>query len=181
MVRPSGIVNLAAFVDEERGLVRMIVETPAGSQNKYDWDEEAGLFVLDRPIHSALRYPFDYGFIPGTLGGDGDPVDAVLFLRQPTFPGCLVVARIVGLIKMRDEGGEDDKILCVADRDPRARGYEDLQDLPAHWLREIEHFFVHIKDLEKERWAEVEGFHDRQHGIESVREGVRRLGSTGVS
>lgn len=166
---------LPAFAEEARGLVHVVVETPAGSQNKYDWDPETGFFVLDRPIHSALRYPFDYGFIPGTMGGDGDAVDAVLLIRQPTFPGCLVVARIVGLMKMRDEKGEDDKVLCVADRDPRARGCEDLGDLPPHWLREIEHFFIHIKDLEKDRWAEVEAFHGREQGLACVREGERRL------
>lgn len=165
--------KISPFFDEARDLINVIVETPKGSQNKYDYDHTTGLFILDRPIHSSLRYPFDYGFVPNTLALDGDPVDIVLMINQPTYTGCLVRSRVVGVMIMEDEAGRDEKILCVADRDPRTSHITDIEHVPPHHLKELEHFFIHIKDLEKEKWARVEGFQGREVAISVIREGVK--------
>lgn len=159
--------------DETLGIINAVVETPAGSQNKYDYDHVSGLFMLDRPIHTSLRYPCDYGFIPNTLAKDGDPVDVVLMINQPTYPGCLVRARVVGVMVIEDESGMDKKILSVADSDPRASHIIDIQDVPETFLKELEHFFVHIKDLEQDKWAKVEGFRDKATAILAIKDGMR--------
>jgi inorganic pyrophosphatase len=165
--------TISPLFNEELGIINAVIETPAGSQNKYDYDQVSGLFMLDRPIHSALRYPCDYGFIPNTLAKDGDPVDVVLMINQPTYPGCLVRARVVGVMIMEDEAGRDEKILSVSDRDPRLSHIMDIKDVPPNYLKELEHFFIHIKDLEQDKWAKVEGFDDKAKGISVVREGIR--------
>jgi inorganic pyrophosphatase len=164
--------QLNTFFDESNGIVNVIIETPAGSQNKYDYDSNSGFFILDRPIHSSLRYPFDYGFVPNTLAKDGDPVDAVIMINQPTFTGCLVRARVVGVMDMEDEDGGDEKIICVAMKDPRTSHIINIDNLPLHLTEELKHFFIHIKDLEKEKWAKVHGFRDREAAINIVRKGV---------
>ena len=167
-----GTIN--PIFDEALGIINAVVETPAGSQNKYDYDPVSGLFMLDRPIHTSLRYPCDYGFIPNTLAKDGDPVDVILMINQPTFSGCLVLARVVGVMVMEDEAGMDRKILSVADSDPRASHIKDIQDVPQTFLAELEHFFVHIKDLEQEKWARVDEFRDKAMAILVIKEGIRK-------
>lgn len=171
-MEPTNVVSLGPFFDQASGVVNVVVETPAGSQNKYDYDPQIGRFVLDRPIHSSLRYPFDYGFIPGTHAGDGDPLDAALVLNQSTFPGCVVHARVVGVMDMEDEDGRDHKLICVAATDPRMAHVQDVNQLPPHLLKEMEHFFIHIKDLEKQKWARVHGFRDRQSGLEVLGQSI---------
>jgi inorganic pyrophosphatase len=165
--------TLTTFFSEGEGIVWVVVETPAESQNKYDFAPELNALILDRPIHSSLRYPFDYGFVPSTLAEDGDPVDAVVMIAQPTFPGCLVRARLVGVMDMEDEAGRDEKVICVPFRDPRTAHISDIKDIGAHHLREMEHFFIHIKDLEKDKWAKVNGFRGKCEALEVVRAGIQ--------
>jgi len=124
------------------GCIHVVIEIPRGSRNKYEIDHDTGHIFLDRRLFTATTYPADYGFIPDTLGGDGDPLDALVLLEDPTYPGVWVEAKPVGLLWMQDEAGEDAKIICVPPTDPRYRGVEDLRDLPeeAVWkLRRPEH------------------------------------------
>jgi len=129
-------------------IVNTVVEIPSGSSNKYEYDMSLGVFRLDRVLYSPVHYPADYGFIPGTLGKDGDPLDILILISQPTFPGCLVEARPVGMLDMVDDKGVDEKILAVAHGDPRYQRIEDLSSVEPHVLREIEHFFNVYKNLE---------------------------------
>ena len=128
--------------------VNVVVEIPRGSSNKYEFDEELGIFRLDRVLYSPLYYPCEYGFIPGTLFEDGDPLDILILSTQPTFTGCVLVARPVGVLKMADDKGQDDKILAVSVHDPRFEEVMKLSDVSPHRLKEIVHFFGVYKDLE---------------------------------
>jgi len=150
----------------------VIVEIPTGSRNKYEMDHATGSIFLDRMLFTSVRYPTDYGFIEGTLGGDGDPLDALVFVGEATFPGCRIRARPVGMFRMADEKGEDEKILCVPFRDPMWSHVEDLDGLPRTLLDEIEHFFQVYKDLEGHT-VSTEGYEDRAAAI-SVIDGARR-------
>jgi starch synthase len=132
----------------EREIIEAVVEIPRGSRNKYEFDHVSGVIRLDRVLYSSVHYPTDYGFIPGTLAADGDPLDVLIIVEEPTFPGCRVRARPVGVLVMRDEKGIDEKILAVPIADPRFDGMEDLKDLQGHWLLEIENFFATYKTLE---------------------------------
>jgi inorganic pyrophosphatase len=144
----------------EQGTVTVVVEIPTGSRNKYELDPATGHIFLDRMLFTSMRYPADYGFIEGTLGGDGDPLDALVFVGEPTFPGCRIRARPIGLFRMRDEKGPDEKILCVPLRDPMWSDVQDLSDLNENLLNEIEHFFAVYKTLE-DKQVDTEGFGDR--------------------
>jgi inorganic pyrophosphatase len=124
------------------------IEIPKGQRNKYEVDHESGRIRLDRMLFTATRYPADYGFIEHTLGEDGDPLDALVLLEEPTFPGCLVRCRAIGMFKMRDEAGGDDKVLCLPSNDPRLESIQDLDDVSAFYRLEIQHFFETYKDLE---------------------------------
>ncbi len=128
--------------------VEVVVEIPKGTRNKYEADHETGHIWLDRMLFTSTRYPEDYGYVPGTLAGDGDPLDALVLLEEPTFPGCHVQARPIGVFLMSDENGDDAKFLCVTASDPRQAAVQDLDDLPAHELDEIAHFFAIYKALE---------------------------------
>jgi len=128
--------------------VEVIVEVPRGGRNKYEYDDERRMMFLDRVLYSSVHYPTDYGFVPGTLAPDGDHLDALVVVEEPTFPGCLVFARPIGTLDMVDEQGRDQKILCVSSRDPRFEQVHELADLSPHWLREIENFFRSYKTLE---------------------------------
>ncbi len=146
-------------------VVNMIVEIPQGSSNKYEYDHELGIFKLDRTLYSPMFYPFDYGWVPQTLADDGDPLDILVITSQPTFPGCLIVARPLGVLMMRDDKGPDEKILAVADADPRFRDVHHLADVPGHSLKEIVHFFDIYKELEEKEtnvlgWQDVETAHE---------------------
>ncbi len=134
-------------------LVTMIVEIPKGSRNKYETDHETGEIFLDRMLFTATRYPADYGFIPDTLAEDDDPLDAMALTSEPTFPGCRIRMRPIGLFVMEDQGRPDHKILGVPLGDPVWRQATRLDDLPAHVLAEIDHFFAVYKDLEAKKTA----------------------------
>jgi len=129
-------------------IVTAVIEIPTNERNKYELDKELGLFRLDRVLYSAMHYPGDYGFIPRTLGDDGDPLDILVFSTIPVFPGCLVDARPVGLFHLIDRGRSDEKVLAVPLGDPYTAEMTDLRHVPAHSLKEIEHFFKVYKDLE---------------------------------
>jgi inorganic pyrophosphatase len=129
-------------------VIYVIVEIAKGSRNKYEYGKELGIVKLDRVLYSSLHYPGDYGLIPRTFYEDGDPLDVLVMVSEPTFPGCVIEARPIGLFKMKDKGLPDDKVLCVPDRDPFFKDYRDLDDVPQHFLREVAHFFEVYKDLE---------------------------------
>jgi inorganic pyrophosphatase len=150
-----------------------VVEIPGGSRNKYELDPESGQIFLDRMLFTATRYPADYGFIEGTLGGDGDALDALVFVGEPTFPGCRIEVRAVGMFVMRDEKGMDEKILCVPLKDPSWSHVNDLSDLRPTLLAEIEHFFSVYKDLE-DHVTETDGFRDREEALAAIAEARAR-------
>lgn len=129
-------------------VVDAIVEIPRGSRNKYEFDPESESIRLDRVLYSSVHYPGDYGFIAGTKCGDGDPLDVIILVEEPTFPGCRVRVRPIGVLAMVDEHGEDEKVLGVPEGDPRFAEVFDLKDLPHHWLAEVENFFATYKTLE---------------------------------
>jgi inorganic pyrophosphatase len=139
----------------------VVIEIPTGSRNKYEYDHERHIIKLDRRLFTATAYPADYGFVPDTLSDDGDPLDALVLVTDPTFPGCLVHARILGVFFMRDEAGKDAKLICVLEHDPQWDGATDIEDVPAHLRNEIEHFFSIYKDLEPAKSTEVLGFEGR--------------------
>ena len=153
--------------------VTAIIEIPQGSRNKYELDKESGLLKLDRVLYSAVHYPGDYGFIPRTLHEDGDPLDILVRINEPTFPGCMVDARPVGVLRMLDRGEPDDKILSVPLNDPYWEDTFDITDVPTHLLKEIEHFFRSYKDLEGKR-VQAGGWGDTDEAKRVVTDSIRR-------
>ncbi len=154
------------------GNIFIVVEIPRGSRNKYEIDHDTGEVFLDRRLFTATTYPADYGFIPETLGEDGDPLDALVLLEDPVYPGVWVEARPVGLLWMQDEAGPDAKIICVPPKDPRWKGVEDLRELPEELLEEVKHFFDVYKALEPGKQSATQGFENRKAAwreIESAR------------
>ncbi len=152
-----------------RMVVPVMIEIPKGSRNKYEYDESLGRIRFDRLLYSPVHYPSDYGFILESLGGDGDPLDALVLLWEPTFPGCIIEAAPVGVFRMSDEKGPDEKILCVPLSDPVWSQTEELDDVPGQLLREIQHFFSIYKDLEGKKTS-VEGWGDRAAAEAVIRE-----------
>ena len=163
-------------------VVHMVIEVPARSANKYEFDEETGMIKLDRVLPSSQVYPGDYGFIPQTLAEDGDPLDGVILSTFPLFPGVLVEVRPVALIEMEDEKGPDSKIIGVVAEDPRWDRVRDLADVPEGILEEIKNFFETYKALEakKGKWVKVTGFKDRAAALEELRASMERY-RAGVS
>jgi len=154
-------------------LLTVVVEIPKGSRNKYELDHETGHIMLDRMLFTSMQYPADYGFIEGTLGGDGDPLDALVFVGEPTFPGCRIRVRAIGVFKMTDEKGPDEKILCVPLKDPGWSQVTDLRDMNENLLNEIEHFFQVYKALEHKPVG-TDGFGDRAEAGTIVAEAFER-------
>jgi inorganic pyrophosphatase len=144
--------------------VEAIVEIPRGSRNKYEFDAATGSIRLDRVLFSSVHYPGDYGFIPGTQCADGDPLDVLILVEEPTFPGCRVRVRPIGVLLMEDEKGVDEKILGIPVADPRFAEVTDLSDLPHHWLAEVENFFETYKVLEGKA-ASAEGWQGAKEAI----------------
>ena len=153
----------------------VFIEIPKGQRNKYELDHETGRIRLDRLLFTSTRYPSDYGFIEDTLADDGDPLDALVLLEEPTFPGCLILCRAIGMFRMRDEKGADDKVLCVPATDPRMAHYADIGDVAEFDLLEIQHFFEVYKALEPGKG--VEGFRwvGRAEAEEEIEDCRRRL------
>lgn len=149
--------------------IEAFIEIPQGSVNKYEYDCRTDRFHLDRVLYSPVHYPADYGFIPDTLAEDGDPLDILVLISAPTFPGCRIPARIVGGLSMSDDKGVDQKLLSVAAVDPRFDGIHSLEDLPPHILREIEYFFSIYKELEGKQ-SVVSGWINRDEAMGVLRE-----------
>lgn len=153
--------------------IEVTIEIPKGSRNKYEVDHETGKVYLDRYLFTPMAYPADYGFIDHTLGEDGDPLDALVILPEPVFPGVIVEARPVGVFKMTDEAGGDDKLLCVID-DVRYEKYQDINDVEDHIKDEVEHFFVHYKDLEPNKEVSGSGWGDKEEAERILQEAKDR-------
>ena len=136
-------------------MIEAVIEIPRGSRNKYEVDHETGRVHLDRVLYTPFVYPVDYGYFDKTLGGDGDPLDALVLLEFPVFPGVVVNVRAVGVLPMEDDGGMDEKILCVPAKDKRWEHIQDINDVPEQTRNEIEHFFTHYKDLEPGKWVKL--------------------------
>lgn len=142
-------------------VVTAVIEVPKGSRNKYEYDKEIEAFALDRVLYSPVVYPADYGFIPKSTYFDGDPMDILVIMEQPTFPGCVIQARPIGIMGMIDGGDKDYKILAVPEDDPRFKDVKDISDVPEHLLKEIEHFFSVYKNLEGKE-VETLGWEDAE-------------------
>jgi inorganic pyrophosphatase len=154
--------------------VNAVIEIPRDSVNKYEYDKKLHVFKLDRTLFSPVHYPGDYGFIPSTLGHDGDPLDVLVLVEAPSFPGCLMEVRPIGVLQMVDQGKRDEKVLAVAESDPLYRQVNDATQVPQHQLREIEHFFSIYKYLEDKR-TEIAGWGDAEEARKIIREGMRNL------
>jgi inorganic pyrophosphatase len=150
------------------------IEIPQGARNKYEVDHETGRIRLDRLLFTSTRYPADYGYVEDTLGEDGDPLDALVLLEEPTWPGCLVRARPIGMFHMRDEAGGDDKILCVPAGDPRQDHITELEHINEFDRLEIQHFFETYKDLEPGKSVEGAHWAGREDAERVVREAIQR-------
>ncbi|KGX85950.1 inorganic pyrophosphatase [Pontibacillus litoralis JSM 072002] len=145
----------------ENKIIDVFIEIPTGSQNKYEFDKEKGVFKLDRVLYSSQFYPAEYGYIDDTLALDEDPLDALVLATNPTFPGCVIESRVIGFLNMIDDGEEDQKLLAVPTEDPRFKDVYTLEDVPQHKLEEISHFFKTYKDLQGKKteigdWEGVE-------------------------
>ncbi|HET6634063.1 MAG TPA: inorganic diphosphatase [Streptomyces sp.] len=157
----------------------VVIEIPKGSRNKYEVDHETGRIRLDRHLFTSTVYPADYGFVDGTLGEDGDPLDALVLLDEPTFPGCYIACRTIGMFRMTDEAGGDDKLLCVPADDPRMAHLKDIQDVSDFDLMEIKHFFEVYKDLEPGKSVEGADWVGRAEAEAEVEASVKRLKDQG--
>lgn len=146
-----------------------IIEIPRGSTNKYEVDPETGVIKLDRVLYSPLFYPFDYGYIPQTHYIDGDPLDVLVMISHPVFPGCIVEAKAIGVLEMSDDKGPDEKILCVSTKDPRYNQRKSLNDLQEHTKQEFLHFFEVYKTLE-DKTVTVKGWNDVALAIELIQQ-----------
>lgn len=154
----------------------VVIEVPYGHRNKYEYDSELGAIVLDRPLFSPVHYPGDYGFVPSTLADDGDPLDVLVMVKTPTFPGCVVAARPLGVLMMQDEKGGDEKILAVPTTDPSFETYHSLSDVPPHFLREMDHFFRVYKELEGKHVTSM-GWKDRWEAEQVIKDSIKRAKS----
>lgn len=151
------------------------IEIPKGQRNKYEVDHETHRVRLDRYLYTSMAYPTDYGYFDNTLGEDGDPLDALLLSPEPVYPGVLVTVRPVGMFQMTDEAGGDDKVLCVPAGDKRWEHIQELEDVPAHLLEEIKHFFVHYKDLEPNKWVKTADWVGREAAEQEVKRSYQRF------
>ena len=154
-------------------VVDAFIEIPTGSQNKYEYDKERGVFVLDRVLYSPMHYPTEYGYLQGTLALDGDPLDILVLTSFPTFPGCVIETRVIGALIMSDDKGQDEKLLGVPKNDPRWNDVRTLDDVPQHKLKEIAHFFQVYKDLENKKTV-IEGWKDAAFAEQLYHDCVKR-------
>lgn len=159
-------------------LFDVTIEIPKGTKNKYEMDHNTGRIRLDRTLFTSTQYPYDYGFVEGTLGQDGDPLDAMVIGSEPTFPGCLIECRAIGMFRMKDEMGGDDKVLCIPVADTRRNHMTDLADIPEYLLLEIEHFFTVYKDLEPGKSVEGATWTGRAAAEEEIKDSIERAKGT---
>jgi inorganic pyrophosphatase len=184
---PRGLgVKVAWPVTETSGRVvpvdvDVIIEIPKGSRNKYEYDQELDRIRLDRMLFTSTGYPGDYGFVPGTLAEDGNPIDVVVLLDDPTFPGCTIRVRVIAVFWMRDEQRADAKLLCVPANDPRKAHLQDLGDVPMHVIAEIWHFFEIYEALEPGKsLAGTRGWERRKEAIQALEDAQRRFAEQGA-
>lgn len=154
-------------------VVEAFIEIPTGSQNKYEYDKDRGVFMLDRVLYSPMHYPTEYGYLENTLALDGDPLDILVLTSFPTFPGCVIESRVVGVLVMADDKGPDEKLLAVPKSDPRFNHIQALSDVPEHILKEIAHFFQVYKDLENKKTI-IEGWKDADFAAQLVEDCKKR-------
>ncbi|MEN9406161.1 MAG: hypothetical protein RLZ12_445 [Bacillota bacterium] len=154
-------------------IVDAFIEIPTGSQNKYEYDKERRIFQLDRVLFSPMHYPAEYGYLPGTLAKDGDPLDILVLSTHPTFPGCTIQSRVIGVLLMSDDKGQDEKLLAVPQVDPRFNNINSLQEIPAHTLKEIAHFFEVYKNLENKETV-INGWQDKETAQVLYQECIKR-------
>src|SRR5690349_22556198 len=150
-----------------------VIEIPRGSRNKYEYDPALRAIKLDRFVSASVVYPTDYGYVPETLAPDGDALDVLVCVSEPTFPGCMIETRVIGLFKMSDEKGPDDHIVCVPCNDPGWNPLRDVDDIPTQLRNEITHFFTVYKDLDADRHSDVKGWDDRAAALGTI-ESARR-------
>lgn len=155
-------------------VIHAVIEIPGESNNKYEYDKKLHVFRLDRNLYSPVHYPGDYGFVPSTLAEDGDPLDVLVLVDAPSFPGCLQSVRPIGLLEMLDQGVADEKVLCVGKNNPRHQDVTNYSQIYPHMLREITHFFAIYKDLEGKR-VEVKGWRDADYARTKVVEAQQRF------
>jgi inorganic pyrophosphatase len=154
------------------GLINVLIEIAGGSKNKYEFDKDMNAMALDRVLFSSVKYPYDYGFVPNTLADDGDPLDGMVLMDEPTFPGCVIAARPIGMLEMIDGGDRDEKILCVPAADPRYKDIKSIQQISQHRLDEIAEFFNSYKNLEKKE-VQILGWKDIDAVMPLVEECVK--------
>jgi inorganic pyrophosphatase len=159
--------------------LQCVIEIPKGSRNKYEYDPELGAIKLDRFVSASVVYPTDYGYLPETLAPDGDPLDVLVCVSEPTFPGCVVPSLPIGLFKMSDEKGPDDHVVCVPCHDPGWNELTRVDELPSQLRREISHFFSVYKDLDPDRHSEVQGWADRDAALETIERARAQFRSAG--
>ena len=150
-----------------KNVVETIIEIPMGTKNKYEVNKETGRITLDRVLYSALSYPGEYGFIEDTLSQDGDPLDIIVISSYPTFPGCVVAARVLGYLTVIDNGEHDEKVIAVVDKDPRFENINKLADLTEHQKAEIKDFFQNYKTLQKVK-VEIKNFHEKEEALKLI-------------
>lgn len=160
-------------MNKHKTIVSVMIEIPKGSRNKYEYSKEQKVIKFDRMLFSSMHYPSDYGFIPDTLAQDGDPLDVLVLVTEPTFPGCIIEARPIGLFKMVDEKGIDDKILCVPVNEPLWNHIKNLDQVQPHLLKEIEHFFKVYKELEKKKTG-VKGWGNLNAALKAIESAKKR-------
>lgn len=153
--------------------VYAIVEIPKGSRNKFEYNKDFGTYMLDRVLHGPQQYPGEYGFIPRTIYDDGDPMDIIVLMDEKTFPGCIIEARPIGLMRMVDGGEKDDKILAVPREDPRYDDIEDIEDVSSHIKKEILEFFRTYKNLEEGKTVEVNGWDGKESALKAVKHSIK--------
>jgi inorganic pyrophosphatase len=171
--RSARSVKRTGRTSQQAPTVEVVIEVPAGSRNKYEVDARTGRVELERVIFAATRYPADYGYIPATLGGDGDPLDALVLVDEPTFPGCHIKCHPIALLDMSDQAGGDEKILMVPAFDSRT-GWKDVKDVPEATLKEIAHFFEVYKDLDEGKFSRVKGWRGGHDAVAAIKAAQRR-------
>ena len=176
MPMPNRYMQIPPGPDPERlpGIINMIVEIPRGRRSKFEVDKEHGLIKLDRYLYASAMYPGDYGFCPRTLAEDGDPLDVLVMVNEPTFSGCLIECRPLGLFKMTDRGENDFKVLAVPNTDPIFAEHKNLWRVPSHYLREVEYFFATYKELEGANMVKTQGWHDADAAHDEILSCVER-------